>query len=111
MWRISAVTEDWVEKGCYIHIDRIELAVRPNHLGEVIFQKVFSSTTDANFDVAVRIARELLLDPEFRTKLRDSVDRAMGYLLGISGQKKPLARGRLREFRFLLIALDRLETS
>ena len=34
----------------------------------------------------------------------------MNYFLGISGQPRTLARGRLREFRFLLVALDRLET-
>ena len=33
MWRVSAVTDDWVAKGCHIHIDWVELAVRPDHDG------------------------------------------------------------------------------
>ncbi len=109
MWRISAISDDWVGKGCHIHIDRVELAVRPNHLGGVIFERVFSSTRDADFEVAARIAHDLLGDAEFRSKLRDSIRRAMTYLLGTTGRQRPLARGRLREFKFLLVALDRLE--
>lgn len=111
MWRISAITEDWVDKGCHVHINQIELAVRPDHLGSMVFRKVFSSTSDADEDVATRIAAKLLDDPEFRTKLCDSIIRAMDYLPGIEGRKKSLARGRLREFRFLIIALERLEAS
>lgn len=107
MWRISPISEDWVDKGCHIHIDRVELAVRPDRFGGIVFRKVFSSTTDADLDVASRIATDLLDDPAFRRKLRDTVERAMAHLLGVGGQKMALARGRLREFNFLLIALDR----
>ncbi len=111
MWRISAISEDWVVKGCHIHIDAVELAVRPDQFGQLIFRKVFSSTSDADFDIAARIAMDLLRKPEFRDKLRDSVTRAMTYLMGITGRKRSLARGRLYEFKFLLIAIRSLETS
>ncbi len=111
MWRVSPISDDWVDKGCHIHIDGIELAVRPDQFGQVVFRKVFSSTTDADFDVASRIAVALLMDPGFRLKLRDSVDRAMPHLLGVSGYKMAKARGRLLEFKFLLLALDRPEAS
>ncbi len=50
----------------------------------------------------------MLQDPEWRHKLRDTLERAMVYLLGVTGRKMPKARGRLREFNFLGIALDRL---
>jgi len=111
MWRISAISEDWVDKGCHIHIDHIELAVRPDHLGGIIFRKVFSSTPDADHDVASRIALKLLENPGFRAKLRDSIERAMTHLPGITGYKMAKARGKLRELKFLLVALDLLEVA
>jgi hypothetical protein len=110
MWRISPICDDWVDKGCHIHINQIELAVRPNHLSEVVFRKVFSSTTDQDLDLANRIATNLLGDPEFRRKLIDSLERAMEHMLGVTGQKAPRARGRLREFNFLIINLRLLGT-
>jgi hypothetical protein len=110
MWRISPICDDWVDKGCHIHINQVELAVKPNHLSEVIFRKVFSSTSDQDFDVASRVARSLLEDGEFRRKLVDSLERAMEHMLGVSGQKSARARGRLREFNFLIIAIGRLES-
>jgi len=82
MWRVSAVSEDWVDKGCHIHINQIELAVRPDHSGGLIFRKVFSSTTDADFDVASKLALGLMAGSGFRQKLRDSIERAMTHMLG-----------------------------
>jgi len=87
MWRVSAVSEDWVDKGCHIHIDQIELSVRPDHSGGLILRKVFSSTTDADFDVASRLALGLMAGSSFRQKLRDSIERAMTHMLGITGYK------------------------
>lgn len=108
MVRISPIADDWVGKGCHIHVDSIELAVHPDHLGGVVFRKVFSSTADEDFDVASRIATAMLEDSEWRQKLRGTLQRAMVYLLGVTGEKMPKARGRLREFKFLIIALDKI---
>lgn len=108
MVRISPIAEDWVDKGCHIHVDSIELAVHPDHLGGVVFRKVFSSTSDDEFDIASRIATAMLQDAGWCHKLRDTLERAMIYLLGVTGQKMPKARGRLCEFNFLMIALDRI---
>ena len=46
MCRISAVSEDWVDKGCHVHVASVELALRPDHLGGIVFRSVFSSTDD-----------------------------------------------------------------
>jgi hypothetical protein len=37
----SVVADDWITKGCHIRVDRIELALRPNHLGGVVFSSVW----------------------------------------------------------------------
>jgi hypothetical protein len=111
MWRISPISEDWVVKGCHIHINQVELAVRPDQFNKVVFRKVFSSTTDADYDVASLVALGLLADSAFRHKLRDSIERAMAHMMGITGFNMRQARGRLGEFKFLLLALDRLEKS
>jgi hypothetical protein len=111
MWRISAISEDWVDKGCHIHIGKVELSIHPDTDNKVIFQRVFSSTSDADFALASKIASGLLADAEFRLKLREALRRAMTYMLGITGYKLDMARGRSGEFKFLILALDRLETS
>jgi hypothetical protein len=111
MWRISAISEDWVDKGCHIHIGQVQLAVRPDTNNKVIFRRVFTSTSESDFDLASRIASNLLADAEFRHKLREALRRAMAHMLGITGYKRDKARGRSGEFKFLILALDRLETS
>jgi hypothetical protein len=60
MVRITPIDEDWVDKGYHIHVHSIELAVHPDHLGGIVFRKVFSSTSDDDFDVATRVATAML---------------------------------------------------
>ncbi len=108
MVRISSISEDWVGKGCHIHVDSIELSVLPDHRGGIVFKKVFSSTSDMDCDVAIRIATQILQDANWRRKLRGTLARAMEYLLGVRGQKMSKARGKLLELKFLIVALDRL---
>jgi len=110
MCRISTVSDDWVVKGFHIHIERVELAMRPDHRGGVVFQKVFRSTSDAEASRAVKVAANLLDDPTWRKKFRDALLQGREYLLGVDGELEDLARGRTCEFNYLLIALDRMET-
>ena len=110
MCRISTVSDDWIVKGFHIHVERVELAMRPDHCGGIVFRKVFRSTTDAEAIKAAKIAESLLDDPAWRRRFRDALDRGREYLLGIDGELQDLARARTCELNYLLIAIDRLET-
>jgi hypothetical protein len=110
MCRISTVSDDWATKGFHIHIEGVELVMRPDHLGRIVFKKFFRSTSDASASQAIRVARNLLDDPQWRTRFLAALDRGSTYLLGVEGELRSLARGRTREFKFLRIALERWET-
>ncbi len=112
MCQASVVTDDWVVKGCHIHVDGVELAVRPNHLGGVMFKEVFSSTPEDILRMAIqRAVRECLPDPAVRAKWRRTLEHAMEFVRGRakSGDDglSRKANGRQLEFRFLILALDR----
>jgi hypothetical protein len=109
MWRISTISEDWVVKGFHLHYHDVELAMRPDHRGEIVFKKVFASTSDREAHPAITSADELLKDPHWRLRFQETIDRAKPFLMGVEGKLRPLARGRLCEFHFLTIALDKLE--
>jgi hypothetical protein len=109
MCEISKVAEDWIVKGCHIHVQGVELLVRPNHLGGILMKKGFSSTDDRDADAAVHVAVEWLADVENRQKLIREIEKARRFVLGEFGHLKDLARGRGAEFTFLLAALGRVE--
>jgi hypothetical protein len=52
----SVVADDWITKGCHINVDGIELALRPDHNGGVVFRAVFSSPNTAAVNAAIRRA-------------------------------------------------------
>jgi hypothetical protein len=109
MCRISAVSEDWVGKGCHVHVASVELALRPDHLGGIVFRPVFSSPDVWAIDAAARLVEAKLDDDFWRNKLKDTIERAMTHLMGVQGPFYDLARGRLFELRMLVIALERWE--
>jgi len=109
MCRISAVSEDWVGKGCHVHVSSVELALRPDHLGGIVFRPVFSTTDDWQLWVAARLVEAKLDDVLWRNKLKDTIERAMTHLMGVQGPNYDLARGRLFELRMLVRALERRE--
>jgi hypothetical protein len=109
MWRISRVSEDWVVKGFHLHYQDVEVAMRPDHRGSIVFTKVFASTSDQEAHAAIASANELLEDPQWRRRFRETIERAMQFLRGVEGRHRSLARGRLCEFHFLTIALEKLE--
>ncbi len=111
MCRISPVSDDWTTKGFHIHIDGIELAVRPDHRGGIVFRKCFGSTSDADALRAAGIARSLLDDPAWRKRFRDAIGRGIEFLNGVEGVLHDKARGRAGELKFLRVALDKMETS
>jgi hypothetical protein len=109
MCRISAIDEDWADKGCHVHVGRVEVALRPDHLGGIVCRKVFSTTADWKIDAASKVVMEALEDSKWRHKLSNRLKGAMMYLRELEGEKQAMARGRLRELRMLLVALERWE--
>jgi len=111
MCRISPVSEDWVVKGCHLHLGKIEVVLRPDHMGGIVCRKVFSTTADREMDAASKAVMKMLDDPTWRRRLKDRLDGAMDFMLGMEGELQPKARGRLREFRMLVVALERWDRS
>lgn len=114
MCRPSTVTDDWVVKGCHIHVDGVELAVRPthsvSHLDGIIFKKVFQSTSGSAFAAAEKKARDVCLaDATVRMQWRRSLEHAREYMRSFTGRPRSLANGRQLEFTFLMLHLDAYE--
>ncbi len=109
MCRISAVSDDWVAKGCHVHVASVELALRPDHLGGIAYCPVFSSTNTWQLWVAEQLVKVKLEDVPWRNKLKNTIERAMTHLMGVQGANYDLARGRLLELRMLVRALERWE--
>ena len=102
MCRISPVGDDWVKKGCHVHVGSVELVLRPDHLGGIVFRSPFSSALPWELDAAARLVSDLLDDPTWRGKLKETVEKAMAHLMGVRGTMYDLARGKLYELRKLV---------
>lgn len=114
MCRASTVADDWVVKGCHIHVDGVELGVRPTHspdyLDGFIFKKVFHSTPDTAFAASAHKARkECLADAGERVRWRRVLERAVAYVRAFKGEPADLANGRQYEFMRLIRHLDAYE--
>lgn len=112
--RVSSVSHDWVVKGCHVHVGRkrvLEVALRPNHKNKVVYRGVFSSDDPDDVDAAGRIVDGLLMerDHQFLRQVKDAVKRARQYLMGVDGQDRDVARGRLYELRRLELIFERME--
>src|ERR1700687_1350798 len=98
MCRPSTVTDDWVVKGCHIHVDAVELAVRPTHVATYrdgfVFKKIFRSTSVEAFQVAVRKSREeCLTDAQVRASWRRALKRGLAFVRSFSAEPADLANG------------------
>jgi hypothetical protein len=110
MCQASKVTNDWVVKGCHIHIGRVELRVFPNHLGGLGFGPFFAVTTENKHRVAAAIktaTEECLEDPQVRARWIRSLRQGIRRMLSFDGEPSSLAKGRMLEFKFLILALER----
>ncbi len=108
MCQASTVTDDWVTKGCHIHVDGVELNVFTNHRGEIDFRAVFSTTSGDKLRQAIRTAfAECLPDRDTRKNWIKKLEMARAYMLGFQGELASLANGRMLEFKFLRIAIQR----
>ncbi len=105
----SVVADDWIQKGCHIRVNGVELCVRPDHQSRVIFKSFFSVPQDVA-DAAIRTAiDDCLPDQLVRSQWISSIDRAMVHLYSYSGQLRAVALGRMAELHFLRTALKRME--
>jgi hypothetical protein len=114
MCRPSTVTDDWVVKGCHIHVDGVEVAVRPTHVPTYrdgfVFKRIFRSTSEDAFQAAARKAREECLpDPIVRVRWRRALERGMAFVRTFAGEPAELANGRQYEFARLIRHLDAYE--
>lgn len=108
MCRPSTVTDDWVTKGCHIHVDGVELNIYTNHLGGIDFRAVFSSTSDDRLRQAIKRAMEVCLpDPDVRRDWIKKLNSAIIYMTNYQGALSDLARGRMLDFKFIRIAIER----
>jgi hypothetical protein len=107
----SKVTDDWVTKGCHIHINRVELNIYTDRFGEIRFRPVFSNTTSKQLAAALKIVREECL-PDAATRQRwiERLEKATVFMLGYAGDLHDLANGRMLEFKFIRIAIERWGT-
>jgi Pretoxin HINT domain/Pre-toxin TG len=96
--RISTVAPDWATKGAHIHIDGIELAVRPAQNGQIVFRSVFSGQSAREVESAAGTAARALDDVGFRQRLYNAAARAIQIVDG----------GKAAELRFLMHALERM---
>jgi len=108
MCQPSIVSEDWIIKGCHIHVDGVELVVFPDHRGQVGFRPFFATTPFDQARQAIKTAYETCLpDPEVRERWINRLNAARLLMLGYSGVLYSLANGRMAEFKFLRIAVER----
>lgn len=107
MCRPSPISDDWIIKGFHLHVDDIELAVRPGHAsGLIVFASVFSRVDARLVDAAVSLVQtKCVQNPSVRRQWCTTIDRAIGYLDGCTGELADLANGRKAELTFLKHAL------
>ena len=104
----SKVTDDWVTKGCHIHVNGVELNIYTNYIGRIDFKPVFSSTAEERVNVAIKVAFDQCLpDPKVRTRWIQRLEMARIFMLDYPGVLQSLANGRMLEFKFDDIALER----
>jgi len=102
----SKVGEDWVTKGFHINVKGVELAVYTDHLAQVRFRAVFSFTPSKAVQKAIKIAEEKCL-PNPRVRKRWIQRLQMARLLMMNYPNNTSANGRMLEFKFLRIAIER----
>src|SRR4051812_26921530 len=107
MCQASKVTHDWANKGCHIHIGLVEIVIFPDHLGGVGFKPFFTVTPQKLPAVkqALKTVRQVCLpDPDVRGLWIRSLRQGIRYMLSFEGEPAAKAKGRMLEFKFLILA-------
>jgi hypothetical protein len=104
----SKVTDDWVTKGCHIHVNGVELNVYTNYSGRIDFRAVFTSTHEERVKEAIKAAfDDCLADPDVRRRWIRRLEMGRIFMLDYRGELHRLANGRMLEFKFIRIAIER----
>ena len=104
-FKVSKIAPDWATKGFHVHVDSVELALRPGQGGLIVLKPVFSSTPTAALSSAVGKMQNALGDLAARQHLYRQAIRARGYLRAL-GTKQ--ATDKAGELTFFLHALEKL---
>lgn len=104
-FKVSKVAPDWSTKGFHVHVDGVELAVRPGNGGTIVLKKVFSSTPDSAFNSAAKKMQQAIGDAGVRSRLHRDAVRARDYLKGL-GDPQSIAKS--GELTFLIKALEKM---
>lgn len=104
-FKVSKVAPDWSTKGFHVHVDGVELALRPGQNGSVVIKKVFSSTSDSAFASASKKMQQALGDAGVRSQLHRDAVRARDYLRDL-GDVQSLAKS--GELNFLIKAFEKM---
>lgn len=95
----SKVTDDWLTKGCHVHVNGVELNIYTNHLGGIDFRPVFSSTPADRVKAAIKVVyEECLTDPAIRRRWIQRLEMARVFMLDYPGELHALANGRMFDF-------------
>jgi hypothetical protein len=108
MCQISKISIDWVRKGFHLHVHGIEVVMRPDHEGGIVFKKWFRSDSDQDAHPAIKRAKELLHDIERRRVFYREARHARDFLSHVTGKMGRNAQGKCVELTFLLAALRKL---
>ncbi len=109
MCQPSKVTDDWVTKGCHIHVNGVELNIYTNHLGGIDFRPVFSASPPDRVKQAIKTAYEKCLpEPGIRKRWIQRLEMARVFMLNYPGELASLANGRMFDFKLIRIAIERV---
>jgi hypothetical protein len=106
--QISKISADWITKGCHIHVQGVEMVLRPDHQGGILIKKVFEGTSAVYADAAETCAWKWLGELANRQRLYRDLARGRKFLTAASGALRDLARGRAAELTFVMAALKKL---
>lgn len=105
IFQVSKIAPDWATKGFHVHVDGVELALRPGQGGSIVLKPVFHSTPTSVFIAAAGKMRSELSDLAVRQYLYREASRARDYLRSLGAEPATAKAG---ELNFLIHALKKL---
>jgi hypothetical protein len=104
-FQVSKIAPDWATKGFHVHVDGVELALRPGQGGSIVIKPVFHSTSSSAFNAAAGKMQNDLSDLAVRQHLHREAIRARDYLRSLGVAQATAKAG---ELTFLIHALKKL---
>jgi hypothetical protein len=104
-FQVSKIAPDWATKGFHVHVDGVELALRPGQGGSIVIKPVFNSTPTSAFNAAAGKMQNEMGDLTVRQHLYREAIRARDYLRRLKTEQATAKAG---ELNFLIHALEKL---